>query len=164
MDMNELMQSYPQVGSVQWMGIRPGYREPVLVVSETLANEENGLEGDHYRAKSKNRQVTVMQWEHTQAIADILGQDHLDPRLMRRNIQVSGINVLSLIHCHFQIGEVILEGIGPCHPCSRMEENLGPGGYQAMRGHGGITCQVIKGGKIRLGDTVSWLSRSDKVS
>ena len=87
-------------------------------------------------------------------ISSILGLKKIDPKLTRRNIVVSRINLLSLKHQTFRIGSVILETTGICAPCKRMEENLGPGGYNAMRGHGGITATVIEDGEIKIGDTI----------
>jgi MOSC domain-containing protein YiiM len=149
----ELFQNYNQSGKVLWIGIRPQTRKPIKVLTETFANI-GGLSDDRYNkgnAESK-RQVTLIQHEHLQAVASFLGKESIDPALVRRNIVVKGINLNALKGKQFKIGEAILEMTGFCFPCSRMEENLGKGGYNAMRGHGGITCRVIQEGAIRVGD------------
>ena len=117
------------------------------------------MEGDHYSGSSKKRQVTLIQAEHLQAVASLLSVESIDPGLTRRNLLISGINLNALQDQRFQVGEVILETTGHCYPCSRMEENLGPGGYNAMRGHGGITARVIRGGSIGKGQAVRLLAK-----
>jgi MOSC domain-containing protein YiiM len=152
----ELLNTIPQTGTVEFMSIRPERRAMPVEVQEVIAGEK-GLVGDHFNSSSSDkRAVTLIQFEHLEAVADILQKD-IDPLLTRRNIVVSGINLQSLKNMKFQIGEAILEGTGECYPCSRMEENFGLGGYNAMRGHGGLTARVIQGGKIKVGDAIKHL-------
>ncbi len=146
----------PQVGRLEWIGLRSERLGTILIVNEVEVVAERGLAGDH-RFKGKfgsKRQVTLIQAEHLSAVAGMLHRTDLPPELVRRNLVVSGINLLALKGKQFQVGGVSFEYSGPCEPCSRMEFVLGPGGYNAMRGHGGITAKVIEGGTIRVGDQV----------
>ena len=150
----KLLNQLPQVGEVAWIGIRPVKRGELETVQEVHADIVQGLIGDHYQGKSKKRQVTLIQAEHIAAIASMMDMKSVDPKLLRRNIVVKGINLLALKERQFWIGNALLETTGLCLPCSRMEENLGAGGYNAVRGHGGLTAKVIREGLIKIGDEV----------
>ena len=151
----EMQATIPQTGSLTWIGLRPGKRMPLQVVDSVTVVPGLGLEGDHYSKQDGNRQVTLIQGEHLDGVATILGKGTINPGDVRRNLVVRGINLQAFKDRQFKIGtEVILEMTGDCHPCSRMEENLGAGGYMAMRGHGGITAKVIQGGTIHAGDSI----------
>lgn len=142
-------------GAVAWIGIRPARRAPVQALPEVEAVAGRGLAGDHYKGNpASTRQVTLIQAEHLAAVAAFMGMDELSPATVRRNLVVRGINLLALKDKQFYVGDALLEMTGPCHPCSLMEEVLGEGGYNAMRGHGGITARILNGGTIRVGDPV----------
>lgn len=154
----ELIYNLPQVGELTDIVVRPERKKTPTSVSSVSVTIDGGLEGDHFSSKkNKKRQVTLIQKEHLEGVASMLGIEALDPRLTRRNLVVRGINLLSLRDRKFQLGNVVLQGTGYCHPCSRMEENLGEGGYNAMRGHGGITAMIIEGGNISVGDSIRLL-------
>lgn len=166
-----LMASFPRPGRIEAIYLRVARDAPASPVESVEAVAGRGLAGDHAAGRSRpagrpgNRQVTLIQAEHLPAIASFIGREAIDPADLRRNLVVSGINLLaarSLFKTQtliLQVGEEVqLLVTGPCQPCSRMEAALGAGGYNAMRGHGGVTAKVLVGGLIQVSDTVScWL-------
>jgi MOSC domain-containing protein YiiM len=156
-----LLGQFPRSGRVEWIGVRPARREALRPCDRVIAERGSGLVGDHYRGGSGARGVTLIQAEHLPVVAALAGLNDLEPALLRRNLVISGINLTALKGCRFEVGGAVLEGTGPCHPCSRMEKVLGTGGLNAVRGHGGLTARVLLGGEIRLGDAVRVLSCGD---
>lgn len=154
-NIKELFTTVSHPGRVDWISVRPHRNVPVQSVAEVTVSEQQGLVGDHYSGQNGKRHITLLQAEHLPAIASFVGLVAVDPALLRRNMVVSGLNLLALKGQQFRIGsEVILEYTGECYPCSKMETALGEGGYNALRGHGGITARVIQGGVVRVGDEI----------
>lgn len=160
-NIKDLFNVFPRPGRVEWIGIRPERRSPMTVVDAVEVTRKKGLVGDHYSGQSGNRHVTLIQAEHLPVVAALAGRDSLDPGVLRRNIVVSGLNLLALKDQQIQIGDVRLQIMGQCHPCSKMETALGPGGYNAMRGHGGMTARVLADGTIRQHDAVTVIDPVD---
>jgi MOSC domain-containing protein YiiM len=149
-----LIETPVRPGAVVWIGARPARREAMRAEPVALLAAGRGLIGDRYGNAGGVRQLTLIEAESLDAIASHLGRERVDGSEVRRNVVVRGINLVALKGRRFRIGAALLEASGECHPCSRMEEVLGVGGYNAMRGLGGITARVIEGATIRIGDAV----------
>lgn len=167
LDLRELTQRFPRDGVVEAIWLRPQRGVPALRVDAAEAVPGRGLVGDRSADRlpavdgGSKRQVTLLQAEHVPLIAAWSGLDRLDAGVLRRNLLVSGINLLAARSpfadrvLHVVIGvavEVVITG--DCAPCSKMEAALGPGGYNALRGHGGSTARIVRGGVVRVGDRV----------
>lgn len=152
---SELKKRYSGDGTVEEILVRAAKHEQPFKVQSVQVTKASGIQGDHYSANSRKRQVTLIQYEHLPVLASLMQINSIDAALLRRNIVISGINLLTLKDCVFSVGTVHLKMTGLCHPCSRMEKALGPGGYNAMRGHGGINATVIQDGKVSVGDRLS---------
>ena len=146
-----MMARHARVGRLDWIGLRAARYDPVDVV-DTAQVTEDGLVGDHGRAGK--RAVTLIQAEHLAVIAALSNNMDIAPATLRRNLVVSGLNLLALRKGVLRVGDAVLEIEGPCPPCSRMEKDIGPGGYNAMRGHGGWYASVVRPGVLRVGDAV----------
>lgn len=146
-------------GRLEAIVVRGAPRDPARRVERTAAIAGVGLADDRLgqrgEAELSTRQVTLIQAEHLDVIARLARVAHVDPVGLRRNLVVAGINLLALKNSRLRVGdEVVLEIVGPCAPCSRMEQAIGPGGYAAMRGHGGMTARIVASGAIAVGDAV----------
>lgn len=149
--LEQLMGHFARNGMVEWIGVRPSKMANLVPVDSVMLDPLYGLEDDHYAGRSGKRQVTLIQAEHLPVVASLMRLEQVSPEMLRRNIVVNGLNLLALKGKAFHIGDAVLEYTGLCHPCSRMETVLGEGGYNAMRGHGGITARVIQAGRIKIG-------------
>jgi MOSC domain-containing protein YiiM len=165
--------AFATTGRLDAILLRPARDAPVRAVGEALVIAGRGLQGDRHAERASRsadggkRQVTLIQAEHLPLIAAWAGRASVDPALLRRNLVISGVNLLaarSPLARHplrLRIGaSVVLLLTGPCDPCSKMEAALGRGGYNAMRGHGGMTAQVHAGGPIAVGDRV-WIDADE---
>lgn len=146
------------VGRVEAVIVRGHPRLPARSIERTFARAGIGLVDDRLGQRGESdlstRQVTLIQHEHLLVIAQLARVASVDPIALRRNLVVSGINLQAARNTRLRVGGSLLEIVGPCHPCSRMEEAIGPGGYAAMRGHGGMTARILENGAIAVGDAV----------
>jgi MOSC domain-containing protein YiiM len=166
--LRDLTASHFALGRVEAIVLRPRKGELAVHAAESMAVPGLGLSGDRRSTASvrhgetaTRRELTLIQSEHLPTIARWVGCGEIDPLLLRRNLVISGLNLLTMrspfrdVQLVWCIGdELQIEVTGPCDPCSRMEEVLGPGGYNTMRGHGGVTARILRSGRIRVGDTV----------
>ena len=140
------------------IAIRAAQRAPMQLLRHCEVSPERGLEGDS-RGKPGSRQVTVLSEESWQAACDELGQTL--PWFERRaNLLISGYEFSAAdVGRILRIGEVELRISRETMPCRRMEE-VCTGLSQALgpRWRGGVCCRVIRGGQIRVGDTVELLA------
>ena len=150
-ELAELIAGWAKPGRVDWIGVRPARRAEIVTLGDARISAD-GLDGD--RSRTGKRAVTLIQQEHLAAIGSYLGQGPIAPEILRRNLVVSGINLSALKGREVQVGEAVLRFTVICAPCSRMEEALGKGGYSAVRGHGGWCAEVVRPGRVRVGDAV----------
>lgn len=148
----DLLSRHAGEGVVTAICLRPE-RLGAVLMPERAEIGHAGLVGDH--ARPGPRALTLIQAEHLPVIAVLARVGAIDPSVLRRNLVISGINLTALRNHPVRIGGAVVRFTVQCAPCSRMERAIGPGAYNAMRGHGGWCAEVLEPGVVAVGDAVS---------
>ena len=135
-------------------------RGPVESQSAVQLRAGCGIVGDrHYRRNAKPaEQITLIESE---AIADF-NRDHqqrVEPHILRRNVLTEGVDLNALEGREFLLGNIRLRGIELCEPCSVVGKllagELTPTQIiKALMGRGGLRCEILSTGVVRVGDTI----------
>ena len=111
-----------------------------------------GIVGDRYFAHAAHRtaSVTIMDIESIERLGP-----GLDPADTRRNIIVRGLPIDDMRGQDFELGGVMFRAHRPANPCAWMDVALAPGAFRGLRGRGGMRCEPLTSGTLRLGPTVA---------
>ena len=125
---------------------------PAELLADANCIADFGLEGDWRSRKGRGRQITLIEAEALERVADILDMGEIPPGAARRQILVRGISLNDTIGKKLRVGPLLIGVHALCDPCKNMETMVGPGAWRAMEQRGGICGRVIEGGILRAGD------------
>lgn len=152
-----------ETGKLVGIARRGAVRAPMEEIASGAISVDAGLEGDHKGPKFPRRRITVLTREAWEEALDALsGAEGAAVRLpwttRRANLFVEGVRLPRARGGVLRIGAVKLEITNPTQPCGRMDEAY-PGLLKALHPfwRGGVTCRVLEGGVVHIGDTVEVL-------
>lgn len=143
------------IGKLIGIARRSARRAPMQEIGDGLITREGGLAGDFKGARYPRRQITVLLREDWQAALAEIGHPNLPWTARRANLLVEGVELPRAVGGILHIGSVRLEVTAQTYPCARMEEaQAGLLAALAKDWRGGVTCRVLDGGPVILGDAV----------
>jgi MOSC domain-containing protein YiiM len=127
---------------------------PLVEVPNVECVAGHGLRGDRYFDFHENYkgQVTFFSIEVFEKLCAHFGIKDKPSGVLRRNVIVSGVDLLSLIGREFEIQGVRFRGTQHCAPCDRMNIAFAPGAEKFLENNAGLRAQILCDGPIMIGD------------
>jgi MOSC domain-containing protein YiiM len=149
-------------GTLEGIFTAPSAGAPATERAAVEARAGEGLVGDRHHAApvagGRKREVTLIAAE---TLDDLARRGlALPPGASRRQLVVRGVDLATLEGRRFRVGEVVLLGTGPCHPCAHLEALTRPGVQAALEHRGGLTARILVSGTLRCGDPVARLGEA----
>jgi MOSC domain-containing protein YiiM len=132
----------------------PPHDFPLVEVAEAQCVAGRGLRGDRYFDFQENYkgQITFFSAEVFEKLCSNFGVHHKSAGVLRRNVIVSGVDLLSLINREFEIQGVRLRGTQHCAPCEWMNVAFAPGAKEFLKDNAGLRALILSDGTITVGD------------
>lgn len=74
------------------------------------------------------------------------------PGVLRRNVIVSGVDLMELIGVDFELQGVQFCGTAHCAPCYWMDTAFAPGTEKFLSGRGGLRARILTDGRLNVGE------------
>lgn len=141
------------IGKVVALALRPAEDAPMHVVESADAAVDGSLTGDH--ATKPERGITLISARQWRQVQKELGGD-IPWHTRRANVLVDCDGMGTLIGRTIRVGEVVVDVKNETKPCEVMDRQQ-PGLREALKPdcRGGIYGQIVRGGRIRVGDPVT---------
>jgi MOSC domain-containing protein YiiM len=120
--------------------------EPVDAVEVTA----EGVRGDRYFGE---RNLTLIEAEALEGLFEDTGIE-LTAAESRRQILTRDVRLNDLAGKRFRVGEVECVGEEWCEPCSHLQGLTKPGVLRGLVHRGGLRADIVRGGRISVGDRV----------
>lgn len=146
-------------GHVVGIYTAPGEGKPVTARDEVLAVAGRGIEGDRYFESNEGThdpadEITLIDATGVREASEEHGVVFA-PGEHRRNVEIDGLDLPSLVGTTIQVGEVQVEVLEKNPPCKYLSELTGKPVLTVLRHQGGVRGRIVTTGHIRAGDVVS---------
>jgi MOSC domain-containing protein YiiM len=130
---------------------RPAGENAISEVGEVECVAGQGLRGDRFfgHRPDYKGQVTFFAAEVLAALRDVFGLEHLSAAAFRRNVVSEGVDLNALVGTRFRLQGIEFEAVEECRPCYWMNQAIGDGAEEWLKGRGGLRCRILSSGWLR---------------
>jgi MOSC domain-containing protein YiiM len=149
-----------RVASLHLHPAAPG--TPLQDVEAIEVVEARGIVGDERyfgrlsreSGKPTRRQVSLIEREQIAEHAAALGMPSIPPGAVRSNIETIGLDLIALLGQELELGESVLRLYAPRDPCAKMDAVCRGLRERMTNSRQGVLAEVVRSGRIRIGDPI----------
>ena len=145
------------MGIIEAINITNKSNDNTCYINQAFLEKNRGIVNDRYydQFKSVKEQVTLINIEEINSFNNEV-TDNIDLKDFRRNIIVSGINLIDFINKKIIVNNVVLKIHEICQPCNYLQKKLNiPNLVKLLVNKSGVRAEIMSSGFISVGDKIT---------